>query len=296
MFGMTKPVLFLFYKRPYETLRVFKEIEKYKPKKLFLSSDGSNNYVEYKLIMNLRNEVLKRITWDCHVETKFNETNLGLAKGVSSAITWFFDNVEDGIILEDDCVPNKEFFLFCETMLNKYKNNKDIFMVSGNNFINNKYVSNDSYFFSKYAHIWGWASWRDKWENYSLNIEDVEFEYDSMKEMYFWENWFKDIRLNHLLTWDVQWLHAIWKNKGLIIYPNKNLVCNIGFGSNATNTKKTPKFLLNQKWEKLSFPLKHPSKITRNVEADKITFKTWFDKGFKVFIPNTILRELKKWV
>lgn len=286
---MTAPVLFMFFNRPETTLKVFEKIKKYRPEKLYLSCDGPRNKEEEVLIDSLREDVLKKVGWFCEVNIRFNSKNKGLVN-VADSIDWFFKNEEEGIILEDDCLADDSFFVFCEQMLDKYRYEDKIMGVSGDNFINKQYTTSNSYFFSKYVHIWGWATWKRAWKNYSLEIKDdyKKIEYDSLKEKIFWTKWFKGMQKNPFSTWDVQLVYHFWKQKGLMIYPNKNLVKNIGFDEKATNTKHLPRFLQEIKLESIAFPLKHPKEIEQDVFADKLSFKTWFDKGLILFLPNNI--------
>ena len=150
---MTVPVLFLIYNRPKEALKVFKQIKKYKPKQLFIASDGAKNTNDIKKIDNLRNEILNMVNWNCEIFTKFNKINKGCGLAISEAITWFFNNIEMGIILEDDCVPNQSFFKFCEDALIEYEFDYRIMHISGLNLFQNKNITKESYFFSKHISI-----------------------------------------------------------------------------------------------------------------------------------------------
>ena len=163
---MNVPVLFLIFKRPDTTQRVFEAIKKAKPKQLFISADGGRNEEEKKSCNALREAIVAQIDWDCELKTLFRENNLGCKMAVSSGISWFFEEVEQGIILEDDCLPNESFFKFCETMLEKYKDDQSIWHIGANNFQDSIKRGDADYFFSMYSHIWGWASWRDRWQKY----------------------------------------------------------------------------------------------------------------------------------
>ena len=169
---MSSPVLFITFNRPEQTLRVLKKIAEYSPKKIYISSDGPrkerNN--EKEIVNDLRMKIKNNINWNCEVFYLFNKNNLGCKKAVSSAIDWFFNNEESGIILEDDCLPSKSFFKFCELMLVKYKNDTRIFHIDGTNFCESS--SHYMYEFSKYALIWGWASWKRAWLKYDLTMND----------------------------------------------------------------------------------------------------------------------------
>ena len=169
------PLLFIIFNRPDVTLRVFNELKKQKPKYLFIAADGPRAGFEDDIdkCKRVREVVLNEIDWDCEVKTLFRDLNLGCGHAVSGAIDWFFENVEKGIILEDDCLPNKSFFYFCENLLESYKENDEVFAISGANFQDKK-IGKASYFFSKYLYVWGWATWRRAWENYDFDLSGLE--------------------------------------------------------------------------------------------------------------------------
>jgi hypothetical protein len=161
------PILFLIFNRPDTTQKVFNEIRKIKPRQLFVAADGPReDHPEDKEKCEQTRKIIDQVDWDCEVKTLFRDKNLGCKHAVSGAINWFFKNVEQGIILEDDCLPDQSFFGFCQELLNKYKNNKQIFNISGNNFQDGMWRGDGSYYFSKYFHCWGWATWADRWQNY----------------------------------------------------------------------------------------------------------------------------------
>jgi hypothetical protein len=159
---LNTPILFIIFNRPESTSEVFDVIKKHKPHNLFLAADGprGSKEGEANLCELTRKLVLENIDWDCNLTTLFRDENLGCKVAVSTAITWFFNNVEQGIILEDDCVPSTTFFSFCEAMLNKYRNDESVMHIGGTNFLDDKIAIHDSYYFSKMVHIWGWATWR----------------------------------------------------------------------------------------------------------------------------------------
>lgn len=238
------PILFLIFNRPETTLRVFAEIRKVQPKFLFVAADGprKDREGEIEKCIEARNAVISGIDWDCEVKTLFRDVNLGCGVAVSEAISWFFGNVEQGIILEDDCLPNRTFFLFCETMLLKFRDNDSIMHVSGNNFQFSN-IGSECYYLSKLPHIWGWATWKRAWEKYDFEL--TTFDQDKVGNYFnyapvdcYWFQIFSSIK-NEVLkhTWDYQWTFAIFKHEGLCILPQKNLVSNIGFGVDSSHTE-----------------------------------------------------------
>ncbi|MBC7747664.1 MAG: nucleotide-diphospho-sugar transferase [Methylotenera sp.] len=242
------PILFLLFNRPETTQKVFSEIKKQKPQYLFLAADGPrpDNKEDIEKCQATRDIVLNGIDWDCEVKTLFRDENLGCGLAVTDAISWFFENVEQGIILEDDCLPNPSFFGFCETLLDKYKENQNVFVISGDNFQNGIKRGKASYYFSNYSHTWGWASWRRAWIHYDHNLTQLDHFKKSKKinkidsRSAFGNYWlpkFEDAKkgdYHHI--WDYQWMFAIWNNEGITVLPNVNLISNIGFGNEATHT------------------------------------------------------------
>ncbi len=274
------PVLFLTFNRLDTTKKVFAEIRKAKPKQLFIASDGprKDRPEEKEIVEKIRKYLLKNIDWTCKVKTLFRKKNLGCKYAVSGAIDWFFENVEQGIILEDDCLPNKSFFRFCEELLDKYKYEKRIMHISGTNFIDEKTKDmKESYYFSKNAHIWGWATWKRAWKNYDVEIQDKMTLKDLRKistgilEYLKNKKRLKELKAKRFSTWDYQWDFTIGLEGGLAIIPKDNLVENIGFGDDATNTGGglRKNVYLVRKFKEMKFPLSFRVQIKRENSLDR---------------------------
>lgn len=276
------PILFIVFNRPDTTKSVFETIRKIKPKELFIASDGPrvDRIGEDKLCNKVR-KITEKIDWTCKVHRLYRNSNLGCGKSVSGAINWFFKNVEQGIILEDDCVPNISFFYFCEQMLNKYRNNTRVMHISGDNYQPKIYSEMESYYFSIYPNIWGWATWRRAWEKYSFDMRNfniariLNFAHKvGIVEFAYWICNFTLVKFKLLDTWDYQWIHTLIENNACSIIPNRNLVKNIGFDSRATHTKADLKIDFSTK--EISFPLIHPEKVLIDKIKDKYTSKKIF--------------------
>ena len=306
---MKTPLLLIVFNRPEETFRVFEQIRKAQPEKLFIAADGPR---ENKIGENEKCQVVRTITdkidWKCEVIKLFQDKNLGCKIAVSSALTWFFKNVEEGIILEDDCLPSPDFFTFCEDLLEKYRNNAKIMHISGANYQFGKKYGNASYYFSNYPHIWGWASWRRAWEKYDVNLADLdEFKKNKSirkiatepKEQEYWLKRFESVKKGEFDTWDYQWVFACWNNEGVSVSPNYNLVTNIGFGNEATHTiSETP--IANMLLEKLGTII-HPTKILINRKADNFIFENIFGSPFpkwnnkiRAYISSIVPKKVKE--
>ncbi|WP_297816408.1 hypothetical protein [Segetibacter sp.] len=242
---------------------MFEKIRQQRPSTLFVASDGARESrpEEAAVCEECRNIVLNGIDWPCEVKTLFRSENLGCGKAVSSAISWFFDNVEEGIILEDDVVPTRSFFSFCRKMLSKFRDDTGIMHVSGNNFQLSR-IGSDSYYLSKIPHCWGWATWRRAWQKFDFELklfkEDQKpayFDYPTIDN--YWHNIFK-LTKNQLYrhVWDYQWVFALFNNNALSIAPQYNLVSNVGFGTHSTNTHNDTDYLANLKSYEVNFEIK----------------------------------------
>ena len=300
---MNIPILLLVFNRPKETEILLNKLKKIKPTKLYVSQDGPRT--NSKNDMNLCNEVqkiLKELTWKCEIIHKINKINLGCRMSVSSAISWFFEKEEMGIILEDDCIPSESFFLFCDKMLNKYKNSKNVFLISGSNFQNNKLIGDGDYYFSKYAHCWGWATWKRAWKYYDndmifwndfRNSKSWNILNDNKLENKYWRKIFDKVQANKIDSWAYVWLASVWNCNGLTIIPNKNLILNIGFNRNATNTINSSDISeQDMKFHELNSEIKDPSNSKVNKKADLFVFNNHFNGKFN-FWPWRLLYILK---
>lgn len=276
-------VLFLVFNRLDTTKQVFEEIKKAKPPRLYIASDGARAAKEGELsrVKAVREYITNNINWKCEVKTLFREQNLGCKYAVSSAITWFFENEEQGIILEDDCLPSQSFFRFCEELLNRYKNDMRVWQISGDNFQNGIIRGDGSYYFSKYNHIWGWATWTNRWKKYDVEMNHIANDsfirniFSEKEAIECWGNIFRKMKNKEIDTWDYQWTFTTWINNGLTVLPQKNMISNIGFGADATHTVLHDSKLSNMLNHEVE-QIQHPSFILPNREADNYTFDHLF--------------------
>jgi len=294
------PVLFLIFNRPDTTQRVFDAIRQAKPVQLFVAADGprEDRIGEAEKCAQAR-KIIENVDWDCEVVTLFREKNLGCRKAVSSAIDWFFENVEEGIILEDDCLPSQSFFMYCQELLEHYRQDTRIMQISGSNFI--KSDMDESYFFSKYGPVWGWATWKRAWKYYDVDMRlwpvvkvkklhhDFCFDEEEIKAR---EDIFDSVYNGAIDTWDYQWVFAKLVNNGLSITPKKNLVSNIGFSEDATHTRDKGNKRENVERKELVFPLLHPPFMLKNYEMDRKYFEAFLKK--RVAKKNVFLDLIEK--
>ena len=300
---LNTPVAFFVFNRPDIAARVFAEIAKAKPPKLLVVADGPRleKAGESEKVTATR-AIIDLVDWDCEVLTNYSDVNLGCKQRVSSGINWVFEQVEEAIILEDDILPMPSFFRFCEELLIKYQNNQNVMVVSGCNLISNRYAPEDSYYFSKYNHIWGWATWRRAWKLYDITMNNWPRFYDDGKLNMICKgnsiaiNYWKD-KLDSMYyeqrysAWDYQWAFTVWQMNGLAIRPATNLTLNIGFGESATHTSGAiPTFIVESIPSEILFPLKHPLIVVQDEFADNLTDKY----VFKITYLGYFLRKIKK--
>ena len=293
------PVLFITFRRPDTTKKVFEKIKQAQPKRLYMAQNipNSDNTEDIKKWNDVR-AIIENIDWDCDVQRLYREQYLDAKTSISTAIDWFFKNEEEGIILEDDCLPHPTFFRFCEEMLEIYRDDERIAMISGDNFQFGRKRTEYSYYFSRYTHIWGWASWRRAWNNYDVDmklwpeIRDGGWLQDwlgNKKSVRYWKKIFEKVYQGKIDTWDYQWTFSCWIQNALTVLPNVNLVSNIGFGSEALHTKVKNKFAVIET-ESIRFPILHPPYILPDSNADYFIENTMFSgKSF----PSRIIDKLK---
>lgn len=279
------PVLFLIFNRPDHTKKVFLKIKEARPTQLFIAADGPRDSVDTdKLLCVQTREIINLIDWECNVKTLFRDQNLGCRYAISTAIDWFFEQVEEGIILEDDCLPDPTFFTFCEAMLSKYRVDEEIFMIHGNNYQRKQAKTEESYYFSKIPHVWGWATWKRAWMHYDHDmISFLDFlESGDYKTVYkepfirtYYLNCFFSVFEKKVDTWDYTWVFTIARNNGLVICPHHNLIRNIGFdvGTHVTEGQSSTE---NNNVYSISTII-HPAVTRWNKKLDEQIYKNIFN-------------------
>lgn len=274
---LTTPVALLIFNRPELTESVFGAIARARPRRLLVVADGPRTDEEAEACERTRAVVVGRVDWDCEVSTNFAERNLGCRRRVSSGLDWVFTEVEEAIILEDDCLPAPSFFRYCAELLERYRDDERVMHVGGNNFQRGRSRTGDSYYFSRYSHIWGWASWRRAWRHYDVGMRSwpegrglVRGSFSDGAEADFWAGIFDRVHAGEIDTWDYQWLYACWSQSGLAAVPEVNLVSNLGFGPGATHTREEGE--LSRLPVSDIEEVKHPRLVVRHREADDFTF------------------------
>lgn len=280
------PILFILFNRPDHARKVLERIRQIQPAQLFVAIDGPRDGViaDIEGVKQCK-ALLDEIDWPCTVTSLIRDQNLGCRRAVSSAIDWFFKHVETGIILEDDCLPDITFFEFCRVLLRKYADDSKVMHIGGANLYGDLKWGHYSYFFSKTAHIWGWATWRRAWLLYDVDMKDYPVfkknggiskvvTYSPSRS--YWKSSFDNTYSGVIDTWDYQWLFTIWKNDGVSIIPNQNLISNIGFGEGATHTLENSSFS-----NLLTVPIEpalmiHPPNVMVNNEAVNYAFAKFY--------------------
>jgi len=236
------PVLFVIFQRADLASLVFEEIRKARPAKLYVAADGPRNEAEAVLCRQART-VIDGIDWECELHTRFQDHNVGCRDNVCTSISWMFEKEEEGIILEDDCLPGASFFQYCTEMLEKYKDDETVGCIGGYNFLEKSRRSN-SCLFTKYPFIWGWATWRRAWKFFDGTVptfpetllnDSFKPYFNSCFEKNTFYNKFYQVYKGRNDIWDYQWVYALWKNKMKSIIPPVNLVKNLGFDPRATH-------------------------------------------------------------
>ena len=300
---LTTPVAFIIFNRPDTTMRVFEAIREAKPTKLYLISDAprADRPDDIPKVEETRKYVEEHIDWDCQVEKNYATENMGCKMRVSSGITWVLSKEDRTIILEDDVLPNQDFFRFCHEMLEYYKNNNRVMMVAGGNLIDDCKIEKQ-YTFSCFPGVWGWATWARAWKDYDVNIPDWP-QYrkkgtlkcvQSGLAYAFLKEHLDQVYEGRKDTWDYQWDFCRYKERGLGIIPRDNMIENLGLNhEDATNTreKSTQTFTVKN----VDFPLVFDVPVKRNVVFDKAYIKKNFGmKRAGTVIKNKVSSLVKK--
>lgn len=292
------PVLFLVFNRLEATRQVFEAIRAARPPRLYIAADGprEDRQGEAERVQAVRDHVMSSVDWPCEVKTLFREANLGCKQAVSQAITWFFDQEESGLIIEDDCLPTQGFFEFCNELLPRYRNDLRVWQISGTNFNFGQRRDPDySYYYSYYGSIWGWATWRDRWQHYDVEMRG----YDEVRKKGYLTDLFGNKeeaesrmarfdKIRDIDTWDFQWTYTRFINSGLAVMPVNNLVTNLGFGSDATHTHAAADIRAHMQTTPLTHPLRHPSFVIRDKASDDLYFQRFIRQN------NNVLGKLRE--
>lgn len=321
MYKTKTPVAIIIFNRYDNAHSVLEQIKKVEPSELFVIADGPRaNRAGEKEKCEKARSICDEIDWKCKVHKVFSDENLGCAKRVTSGLNEVFSKVERALIFEDDCIPAESFFEFADEMLEKYKDNEQIMLVSGNNksfdpakmkvtksgIQSETEPAKPSYFFSKQSQIWGWATWRRAWNKMDLSMKDwpqlkksglVESIYKKPSHRYYWKAAFDYVYNGHTNSWAFPWNLSVWREGGYSIVPSVNLIRNAGFNADATHTSGKSIFE-NLDYGELSFPLVHPdvsNGITRDEKMDNLEMKTRIKDAKQLPFPLNMFASKLKW-
>jgi hypothetical protein len=335
---LTTPVALIIFNRPHLTRRVFEVLRKVKPATLFVIADGPRaDKPEDAALCEATRSIFEKVDWECRVTRNYAAQNLGCGRRPASGISWVFEQVPEAIILEDDCLPHPDFFRYCSELLAYYREDERIAHIGGTCFYPEMNSTVASYRFSRYPLCWGWASWRRAWRHFDAELQDLPtlaasgelddilrycLETESARR--FWRERFAAVQVTEKShVWDYQWILACWRQRALSIYPNVNLVSNIGFGDDATHTLSARAILrpvfdrlgitpdgLASRWlsgayaqlfpsrfgnletSPMTFPLLHSEAIKRDVVADAMLQRNNYQGGLR----GAVKRSLKRWL
>ncbi len=278
--------LFIF-NRPAFTKLVFERIAAAKPDNLFVICDGPRSgHPEDIANIGACHRIVEQVDWPCTVDHNYAKQNMGCGRRVASGLDWVFSKVEDAIILEDDCIPASSFFVFCQTLLNEYRNDSRVMHIAGTNLLPRPHYAADV-IVSRLVPIWGWATWRRAWSAFDFKMTELQPCLNNADMLYYGEHAsfvqgvFQYVAGGRIDIWDAQWAFACFKNQGLSLIPRLNLVSNMGFGAGATHTTETPVFRVPKVCE-MSDQLKLPSALTADFVFDRkyLTVQRGEPRGF----------------
>jgi len=298
------PVLIIIFNRPDFVKKLIDILRQVEPFKIYVVADGPRESVitDQDKCYQARDQIDK-IDWECDVYKKYSDTNLGCGKNPSEGITWGFESSDELIILEDDCMPSIDFFKYCDELLDLYRTDQRIMMISGNNHTLGQFNFNYSYEFSHHTQTSGWATWNRAWSKYDLNISKwpeirtldwLKDRTGSIKAAEFWYKIFDMCYRKELASaWDYQWTFCCWINEGLNIIPNVNLVTNVGFSESGTHEVDPDHPIAEVSVSPLTFPLNHNPKFENNKKLNKIIQRIIYTPPFHKRIISKLFRMIK---
>jgi hypothetical protein len=275
---LNTPVAIFIFNRPETTRRLMAAVAKVQPSTLLVVADGPRkDHIEDREQCRLAREATECVDWRCDRRIHFSPTNIGNARRVVTGLDWVFSQCSEAIILEDDCLPHPTFFPFCEHLLERFREDERIAMISGNNF-EPPGLSYYSYSFTRYIGIWGWATWARSWRHLDFELQQwrelrqtgwLEDVLGDRKAAAYWSYILDLAAAGRYPSWDYQWMFSCWVQNGFNIIPKRNLVSNIGYGKKATNTTRSEPLCDSLPTYEMQLPLRHPNLIVRNRKADE---------------------------
>ena len=273
------PVLLIVFNRPELTVRVMDVLREHQPTRLYIAGDGPRpDRSEADLVAATRATALD-VDWPCEVHTLFQDVNLGCRFGVQAALDWFYSEVDEGIVLEDDVIPDATFFPFMAELLERYRDDPRVMMISGDYFAGRGFDNRYSYYFTRYTNIWGWATWRRAWQQSDARLTDwprlrqdhwlSTIAPDDPSFVEYWTSVFDRVHAGEIDTWDYAWILAMWRAGGVAAQSCVNLVTNVGFGPDATHTIDGGAWQAELGSSPMTFPLRHPPAVEVDRRRDQ---------------------------
>jgi hypothetical protein len=295
-------VVLLIFNRPDCTRRVFERVRAARPETLFVVADGprADAAGEAAACEAARAVVAQGVDWPCDIRREFSDRNLGCARRVSSGLDWVFAQVEEAIVLEDDCVPDERFFPYCTELLARYRAEPRVGLIAGSNFQARDVTDGRGYYFSRYPHCWGWATWRRAWRAYDHAMTDwpaakregwLGTRCETRREARYWERILDRVAAGEIDSWAYRWTYACWRHDFLTALPARSLVTNIGFDRAATHTRRMPSGAVETAWAQ-PWPLVHPPELVRHAAADRYTYLHLFHPTLWIRLRRQIARRL----
>jgi hypothetical protein len=299
------PVLLTVFNRPHETRQVLARLRQVRPEKIYIAADGPRDGIgeDLKLCQQVRGLFEKEISWPAQVTTDFVNRNVGLRRRMASAITWALEHEDRVIVLEDDCLPDPSFFRFCTELLIRYADDRRVGAITGDNFQPEGFDCGASYYFSRYPHCWGWATWRRAWELYDDEMSEwpavresgwIESLFNHPLEALYWRQIFDKTYRGEIRSWAYRWTYSCWRYEMLTATPSRNLVTNIGIGVAASNTRDAEQGKHGLSALALHFPLVHPIDVMLNISADAHAQQQAFGRAKDPSLPGRLGRLLSK--
>jgi len=305
------PVVFILYNRPNTTVLAWKAIEHWQPAQLFLIADGpkAGDPRDLELSQEAR-QIVENVKWPCDVRRLYSQTNLGCRQRVSSGLDQVFAEVESAIILEDDCLVQDDFFSFCATLLKRYADDTRFWGVSGTSYLNSASSEQETYFATRYASSWGWATWRRAWQKADLQMRfwpqwrksKAWYQWvENTRERWYWNLLFDDCYKKRIDSWATPFLANQWYSKGLFLMSSHNLVSNVGFGRLGTHTRDPKDFMAARDIDSLSNGVGR-GHLTPDSDREAKIFSIAFNGNKLRFpaalynIPRLVLGQFYRWL
>ena len=279
----TAPVVLFIYRRPRLVAELLRSLRTARPGKIWIVADGPPAAApgeERKLCLAARREAEEGIVWPCQVRRVYADENLGLRRRVETGLDQVFASEHEAIVLEEDCHPRPDFFPFIRALLSRYREEQRVAAISGNCFLPRRVSPETSYYFSRYLHVWGWATWARAWRDrppggspWPRQGYEAWFPDSKPDEVKYWNRIFQRVEAGEIQSWAYPWMAAQWGRQRCFLSPSQNLVVNRGFGPDGTNTRDPLIGAGVERQDPLPPPYLGPEKIMPDPKLDRAVFE-----------------------